>query len=338
MAGRRAQPPRMSPARSATARRVMNDQSPIFPDDFSVNSLINSPAGTLAASALRPLCPQRVGYYGLENSAGGAQRLLVVGLRVGAATIDVGLLQNGAEFGKRARLPQLPAIRSGPQVSARGGDTPEGIQRRRETGTETGHRERAARARNATDAEAPYALSDRSRPRNGFTPAGPETRIAATTNPLNPPARRARTSSPAQPNPLDSDASDQGEPIRLASSESPITQPSAETASSPPLTEAGNAGSSVATQPTNGPEIPQLPTVSQLPDLTEANGSDPPCCRPKSERDGSSAGNGVGCRGGREGHDSCWRAAGSGPSRLLPATRLRSLWSWSPRLPRWQGE
>ena len=52
--------------------------------------------------------------------------------------------------------------------------------------------------RNATDAESPYALSDRSRPRNGFAPAEPGTRIASVNHQINTATRQAKTGPPAR--------------------------------------------------------------------------------------------------------------------------------------------
>jgi len=80
--------------------------------------------------------------------------------------------------------------------------------------------ERAQRGlREASDAESPYAISERSRPRNGFNPAKPESSVASNTDPLNPPVRKPRTNRSPKTNLLASDGEDQGEPIRLASGE-----------------------------------------------------------------------------------------------------------------------
>jgi hypothetical protein len=138
--------------------------------------------------------------------------------------------------------------------------------------------------RNATDAEAPYALSDRSRPRNGFAPAKPETRVAATNDRMNPPSRQAETSPPSQNNLVENEGDERGEPIRLASSEAPIGDQAPETNSSPRSTNSEDPGataSSGADQPRSMPEIPRIPTVAQLPDLTKADGSERPVAVPK---------------------------------------------------------
>jgi hypothetical protein len=128
--------------------------------------------------------------------------------------------------------------------------------------------------RNATDAESPYALSDRSRPRSGFTPAEPATRVAATANQSKQSTRRARKPVAARTEVLESDGDDQGQPIRLASSETPISDPPTELAPSARSVNTQNAGAPrgpLAGQPRNIPEIPVIPPISQLPDLTEAN-------------------------------------------------------------------
>ncbi|MFI5454346.1 MAG: hypothetical protein ACHRXM_02745 [Isosphaerales bacterium] len=80
--------------------------------------------------------------------------------------------------------------------------------------------ERAQRGlREASDAESPYARSERSRPCSGFNPAKPESSIASNTDPLNPPTRKPGTNRSPKTNLLASDGEDQGEPIRLASGE-----------------------------------------------------------------------------------------------------------------------
>jgi len=125
--------------------------------------------------------------------------------------------------------------------------------------------ERAQRGlREASDAESPYALSERSRPRPGFKPAKPESKVASSTDPLNPPARLDRTNRSTPTNLMASDGEDQGEPIRLASGEaaSSDTAPPPSNASSRSMkstTMAPHSG-----QPASLPEIPKLPSVSQL--------------------------------------------------------------------------
>jgi hypothetical protein len=130
--------------------------------------------------------------------------------------------------------------------------------------------------RKASDAESPYALSDQSRPANGFTPAKPATLIAESkqTKSLN---RRSKTAPPTPPSVLGSDGDEQAEPIRLASNETPVSDQPAAAIPSPHLTDNTKAPAlahSESDEPTAVPETPQIPTVSRLPDLTEANGSD----------------------------------------------------------------
>ena len=130
--------------------------------------------------------------------------------------------------------------------------------------------------RKASDAESPYALSDQSRPANGFTPAKPATLIADSKQPksLN---RRSKTTPPTPPSLLGSDGDEQGEPIRLASGEIPVSDQPAAAAPGPHSTDNMKAPAlahSESEEPTGVPETPQIPTVSRLPDLTEANGSD----------------------------------------------------------------
>ena len=62
----------------------------------------------------------------------------------------------------------------------------------------------------------------------------------------------------------------------LASNESPIVQTVSDTNTVIPSTRTTNTGSSKAPQPKNSPVIPQIPAVSQLPDLTQADGSERP--------------------------------------------------------------
>jgi len=129
--------------------------------------------------------------------------------------------------------------------------------------------ERAQRGlREASDAESPYALSERSRHRAGFTPAKPQTKVAASTDPVNPPARQAKTNRSAPTNLLASDGEDQGEPIRLASGEA------ASSDTAPPQSNASPRSTNTTTmgprsnQPASLPAIPNLPSASQLLDPT----------------------------------------------------------------------
>ena len=62
------------------------------------------PIGNLSRGRVRgsqrtqPLVFQRVGHDGLQDSAGSAQRQVILLLLQGAAAIGVGLFDNGAEF------------------------------------------------------------------------------------------------------------------------------------------------------------------------------------------------------------------------------------------------
>ena len=122
--------------------------------------------------------------------------------------------------------------------------------------------------RAASDAEAPYALSERSRPRKGFTAARPEPAIAATSNPgpepFRSPARtRNRSARPELPG---DDSEGPGEPIRLAS-----VDPPAQTSRPTPANNAPTARDSQGTAPETpvltAPEIPVL-TAPEIPRLT----------------------------------------------------------------------
>jgi hypothetical protein len=131
--------------------------------------------------------------------------------------------------------------------------------------------------RRASDAESPYALSDQSRPSNGFTPAKPTTQIAANSTQTKSTNRRPKATPPAPPSLLGSDGDEQGEPIRLASGETPISAQPAAASLGPRSADNSDAPAvahSESETPTAMPETPQIPTVSRLPDLTEANGSD----------------------------------------------------------------
>ncbi len=131
--------------------------------------------------------------------------------------------------------------------------------------------------RRASDAESPYALSDQSRPGNGFTPAKPATRLAENSTQAKSVNRGPTATPPAAPVLLGSDGDEQGEPIRLASGETPISAQPSTANPGPRSTDNANAPAlahSESDEPTTMPETPQVPAVSRLPDLTEANGSD----------------------------------------------------------------
>jgi hypothetical protein len=123
--------------------------------------------------------------------------------------------------------------------------------------------------RRASNAETPYALSEKSRPANGFTPARPSNLLASRGKQSNAMDRQAKATPVATHNSLPADGDDdRGQPVRLASGERILSdQPSNNTNSPAP-------GSIDADGPINMPESPQIPLVSRLPDLTVVNGSE----------------------------------------------------------------
>ena len=86
MAGRRAAPPRINPDCSATARRVLKDQSEIFPPAASSDG---KPA---AARADRPLNSRASVIMDSRIPLGDAEGVVVGSLVEGYAAVDVGLL------------------------------------------------------------------------------------------------------------------------------------------------------------------------------------------------------------------------------------------------------
>ena len=131
--------------------------------------------------------------------------------------------------------------------------------------------------RRASDAESPYALSDQSRPGKGFTPAKPATLIAENSKQTKSENRSPKTTPPGPASVLGSDGDEQGDPIRLASGETPISAQAAAAIPGPTSADHTNAPAlahSESEAPMAMPESPTIPTVSRLPDLTEANGSD----------------------------------------------------------------
>ena len=133
--------------------------------------------------------------------------------------------------------------------------------------------------RRASNAEASYALSDRSRTGNGFMPAKPSTQLAARNNQTDAPNRKTRAAASISPSLIGNDGDDdQGHPVRLASGEIPSSSEPA--ALSPAVRAAANSNSAApdsaaADEPANMPETPKIPMVSPLPDLTAVNGSEP---------------------------------------------------------------
>jgi hypothetical protein len=125
--------------------------------------------------------------------------------------------------------------------------------------------------RQAADAESPYALSERSRNRNGFSPAK-QTRFASRPDRSSMPDDRSRVNrSNGEIGPATNDADDRGEPIQLASgdvissdlsSEDPATTRLSQTASDKPVFHRDSD------RPRQFPDIAKLPKLSQ--DLTLA--------------------------------------------------------------------
>jgi hypothetical protein len=130
--------------------------------------------------------------------------------------------------------------------------------------------ERAQRGlREAADAQSPYALSERSRHRNGFSPANPETWVTAGTSQVTLPTRKTKTSQTGQLSSMGSDVEDQGEPVRLVSGETPGDAISRYT---------NNIRSPQTIQPDLNPagpipKIPKLLAASQLMEVSESTSS-----------------------------------------------------------------
>ena len=114
--------------------------------------------------------------------------------------------------------------------------------------------------RQAADTESPYALSDRTRGRNGFSAAKPETRIAGQTQPdrLRIPARQVMANRSTPNHVPANDSDDQGEPIWLASGDKGASEPNSQTAETSRSSSPENLH-----QPRQLPEIPNLPKFSQ---------------------------------------------------------------------------
>ena len=127
--------------------------------------------------------------------------------------------------------------------------------------------ERAQRGlREAADAHPPYALSERSQHRNGFSVANPETWSTARTNQVTLPTRKTKTNQIGQSNLMGSELEHQGEPVRLAGGEAPADCVSQYTT---------NFGSPQNTRPVLDqsrfiPKIPKLLAASQLAKVTES--------------------------------------------------------------------
>ena len=123
----------------------------------------------------------------------------------------------------------------------------------------------------------PYAISERSRRRNGFTVAKPEVRVADTTAPAARPNQRSQRS--AEDKKLGSESDDHGDPIRLTGAENPPSQAvgpdrgdTSVTSNKTSRTNSRQAG----TRRSVPPEIPQAPVFTPLPDIAETRISQTP--------------------------------------------------------------
>jgi len=138
--------------------------------------------------------------------------------------------------------------------------------------------ERAQRGlREAADADAaaPYAISERSRRRNGFTAAKPDVQVATNRDTADQPTRRAVES--ANNRKLGAEPDDQGEPIRLTGSEvsssGSAPQDRAQTGETSNQVARTNRPSEVRQVPV--PEIPQIPDFNSMPDVAGARARTP---------------------------------------------------------------
>ena len=119
--------------------------------------------------------------------------------------------------------------------------------------------------RRASNAESPYALSDKSRPANGFTPAKPSTLVAARGGKANSLSRNAKAAPVTPRELLGSEGDDPGQPVRLASGEMPASDQPGEI---DPTVRPGPTNNPAASRPTIAdgsatiPEAPQIPLVS----------------------------------------------------------------------------
>jgi hypothetical protein len=129
--------------------------------------------------------------------------------------------------------------------------------------------ERAQRElREASDAESPYALSDRAHPHNGFTAAKPSAETASRS--AQPELLHAKASQPIQTNRLATQGEEEGEPIRLASGEQPAAELPPSSLGDPTPSTPDAAGSLTRRRPSGArasltmPEQPQIPKLSEL--------------------------------------------------------------------------
>ncbi|MGO9471264.1 MAG: hypothetical protein ACLQIB_09985 [Isosphaeraceae bacterium] len=132
--------------------------------------------------------------------------------------------------------------------------------------------QRGLRAAADGDAASPYAISERSRRRNGFTVAKPEVQVAADPNPAR------GSGQPADARRLGSEPDDQGEPIRLTSAEDHSAQAVAQDRAA--MGETSNQAPRTSRQSkarhTSLPEIPKIPDFTSISDMTGATASRAP--------------------------------------------------------------
>ena len=127
----------------------------------------------------------------------------------------------------------------------------------------------------AADAEAPYALSERTARPRGFVPARADDRVASSIGPKVPRTQPARA---PQSDDLGGESDDRARPIRLTSADAPNGASHAPTSADAPAElplagyqqPAANA-QSVSAEPATMPVIPKLQPVLPLTDPTESN-------------------------------------------------------------------
>ncbi len=128
--------------------------------------------------------------------------------------------------------------------------------------------------RAAADVGSPYALSEQSRPRSGFTAARPEIAVAQRDTPAAVPARTYRR--PSRPSLPPSNDDLPGEPIRLASTDATVQErPTKPTLAGP----AGNPSPPIDVQAAAVAEIPAL-SAPEIPTLTAVPQPSGPAPRP----------------------------------------------------------
>ena len=123
--------------------------------------------------------------------------------------------------------------------------------------------------RQAAGAESPYALSERSRNRNGFSPAKAETYVSRETNPdrlqkLQP--KSVRGLSGGLTNPPGNTPDDQGEPILLTNGNSGSSSANSQ---NPAANQSSQSGSNASIVPHDSEGPRPLPDISKIPQLVQ---------------------------------------------------------------------